>query len=163
MSKLLYFFTGTDSVNEMLNHVLSFRGEPNKIKKKIVEYNLCLIAHSGSAFDNYVVFNNLPQWRSVVKLNKNGAGIILPKIFNCYVDEKKKKPQYVHFRRGRVYINKSLKKIEEIYKLQSCLLKQELEHDDFFEDTWEARKNEWLPYVKNDVLSTAFCYARYTL
>ena len=22
-------------------------------------------------------------------------------------------------------------------------------------------KNEWLPYVKNDLLSTAFCYARY--
>ena len=28
---------------------------------------------------------------------------------------------------------------------------------------WEARENEWLPYVKNDVLSTAFCYARYTM
>ena len=26
-----------------------------------------------------------------------------------------------------------------------------------------AEKNEWLPYVKNDVLSTAFCYARYTM
>ena len=27
----------------------------------------------------------------------------------------------------------------------------------------EKWKNEWLPYVMNDVLSTAFCYARYTL
>ena len=24
-------------------------------------------------------------------------------------------------------------------------------------------ENEWLPYVKNDLLSTAFCYARYTM
>ena len=32
-----------------------------------------------------------------------------------------------------------------------------------YEDTWEARENEWLPHVKNDVLSTAFCYARYTM
>ena len=43
------------------------------------------------------------------------------------------------------------------------LLKQEMEHDENYEDTWEARENEWLPYVKNDVLSTAFCYARYTM
>ena len=38
-----------------------------------------------------------------------------------------------------------------------------MEHDDFFEDMWEARENEWLPSVKNDVLSTAFCYARYIM
>ena len=30
-------------------------------------------------------------------------------------------------------------------------------------ETCEARENRWLPYVKNDVLSTAFCYARYTM
>ena len=38
-----------------------------------------------------------------------------------------------------------------------------MEHDEFFEDTWEAKENEWLFYVKNEVLSTAFCYARYAL
>ena len=27
----------------------------------------------------------------------------------------------------------------------------------------EAKENEWLPYVKNDVLSISFCYARYTM
>ena len=58
---------------------------------------------------------------------------------------------------------KILKKIGESYKLQPSLLKQEMELDEIFEDTWEARENEWLPYVKNDVLSTAFCYARYTM
>ena len=47
--------------------------------------------------------------------------------------------------------------------MQESLLKKELEHDEIYEDTWEARENEWLPYVKNDVLSTAFCYARYTM
>ena len=60
-------------------------------------------------------------------------------------------------------LKKSLKKIGESYKLQESLLKKELEHDEFYEDTWEARENEWLPYVKNDVLSTAFCYAKYTM
>ena len=75
----------------------------------------------------------------------------------------KKIPQYDHFRCGRVLIIRSLKKGGESYKLQLCLLKQESEHDESYEDTWEARQNEWSPYVKNDVLSTAFCYARTTM
>ena len=53
-------------------------------------------------------------------------------------------------------------KIGGSYKLKSCLLKQEVEHDECYEDIWIAREQEWLPYVKNDVLSTAFCYASYT-
>ena len=47
--------------------------------------------------------------------------------------------------------------------MQPSLLKQKTEHVETHEDTWEERENEWLPYVKNDVLSTAFCYARYTM
>ena len=38
-----------------------------------------------------------------------------------------------------------------------------MEHNENFEDTWEAKEIEWLSYVKNDVLSTAFCYARNTI
>ena len=147
----------------MLDHVLSFKGEPKKVKNKIVEYNLYLIAHNGSGFDSYVVLNNLPKWRSVVKLIKNRAGIISLKIFNGYIDPVKKIPQYVHFRCGKVHINQKLRKIGESYKLQESLLKKELEHDEIYENTWEEKENEWLPYVKNDVLSTAFCYARCTM
>ena len=156
-------FKGIDCINEMLDHVLSFKGEPKKVKNKIVEYNLYLIAHNGSGFDSYLVLNNLPQWRSIVKLIKNGAGIFSLKIFNSYVDQNKKLPQYLCFRCGRVHIKRSLKKIGESYKLQPSLLKLELEHDEIYEDTWGARENEWLLYVKNDVLSTVFCYARYTM
>ena len=119
-------FKGTDCINEMLEHVLSFKGETKKIKNNIVEYNLYLIAHNGSGFDSYVVLNNLPQWRSVVKLIKNGAGIVSLKIFNGYVDQNKKIPQYVHFRCGRVHINKSLRKIGESYILQESLLKKRI-------------------------------------
>ena len=56
-----------------------------------------------------------------------------------------------------------MKRIGESYKLQKSLLKKELEHDEIYEDTREAKENEWLHYVKNDVLSTAFCYSRYTM
>ena len=54
-------FKGTDCINEMLDHVLSFKGEVEKINSKIVEYNLYAIAHNGSGFDSYVVLNKLPQ------------------------------------------------------------------------------------------------------
>ena len=66
-----------------------------------------MVAHNGSGFDNFVVLFLLPQWRSVVKLTKNGAGLISNKIFNGYVDQNKKLPQYVLFRCGRVHINES--------------------------------------------------------
>ena len=62
-----------------------------------------------------------------------------------------------------MHINKSLRKIGGSYKLQERLLETEIELDEIFEDTWEDKENEWLPYVKNDVLSTAFCYARFKM
>ena len=69
-----------------------YRSKENQKKsKKIVEYNLYLIAHNGSGFDSNVVLNNLSQWRSVVELIKNIAGIFSLEIFNGYVDEMKKK------------------------------------------------------------------------
>ena len=154
-------FKGLDNINKMLDSVLQYKGEPKRINNKIVKYNLYLIAHKGSGFDSYVVLNNLPQ-RRTFKVNKNGSGIVSLKIFNGYVDQNKKIPQYVHLRCGLLLIKDSLKNIGKSYKLQPCLLKQELEHDEIFEANWEEKENEWLPYLKNDVLSTAFSYARYS-
>ena len=74
----------------------------------------------------------------------------------------KKIPQYVCLRCGLLHIKDSLKNIGNSYQLQSCLLKQKLEHDEIYEDNWEEKENEWLPYLKNDALSTAFSYARYS-
>ena len=153
-------FKGLDNINKMLDYVLQFKGEAKPINNKIVKYNLYLIAHKGSGFDSYVVLNNLPQWRTF-KLIKNGSGIVSLQIFNGYVDQKKI-PQNVPFRCELLHIKDSLKNIGKSYKLQECLLKQELEHDEIFEDTWEEKENEWLPYLKNDVLSTAFSYAKYS-
>ena len=157
-------FKGLDNIKKMLDYVLQYKGEPKRFRNKKVKYNLYylyLIAHKGSGFDIYVVLNNLPQWRTV-KLIKNGSGIVSLEIFNGYVDQNKKTPQYVHLRCGLLQIKDSLKNVGKSYKLQPCLLKQELEHDEIFEDDWEERENQWLPYLKNDVLSTAFSYARYS-
>ena len=73
----------------MLDHVLQFEGEPKKVQNKIVNFDLYILAHNGSGFDSYVVLNNLPQWRKVVNLIKNGSGIVSHKIFNGYEDEEK--------------------------------------------------------------------------
>ena len=55
-----------------------------------------------------------------------------------------------------------MRKIGKNYNLQPCLLKQELEHDETYEDYWEEKGKGWLPYLRKDVLSTAFSYATYS-
>ena len=86
----------------------------------------------------YIVLSNLPQWRTVDSLIRNGSGIVSLKIFNGYVDENKKFPQYdyVNLRCGRVHFNISLNKKGISYKLQLSLLNQEKNHDEIYEDTW---------------------------
>ena len=76
----------------MLDHVLPFKGEAKISNTEIVTYHFYKFAHNGSGFDSYVVLNNLPQWRIVVKLVKNGSRIVSLKILNGYVNEKKKYP-----------------------------------------------------------------------
>ena len=83
-------FKGTDSINEMLDYVLQFKGEAKKVSNKIVRNKIYILAHKGSGFDSYVFLNNLTQWRTVVSLIKDGLGIVSPKIINLYVDHNKK-------------------------------------------------------------------------
>ena len=87
------------------------------MKIEIVEYNLHTVAHIGSGFDSFIVSNNSPQLRSVVNLIKNGGGIVSLEIFNGYVDEKKRIPQNVRFRCGRVLIIIGFKKVGINFKL----------------------------------------------
>ena len=70
----------------MLDHVSQFKGEAKKVINKIVKYNFYILALGGSGFDGNVVLNNLPQWRTVASLIKNGSGIL----FNGFVDQNKK-------------------------------------------------------------------------
>ena len=59
------------------------------------------------------------------------------------------------------HLNYSLKKLAKTFKLPKELLKTEMNHDEVDENNWKDKKDEWLPYVKNDVLCTAYSYARY--
>ena len=37
-----------------------------------------------------------------------------------------------------------------------------MKHEDVYSDTWKNKKDGWLDYVKNDVLSRDFSYAMYS-
>ena len=100
--------------------------------------------------------------KRIVNIIKNGKGIIELKAFNGNIEKNKKQiPHYVHFRCGMTHLNNSLKKLEKTFKLQKELLKTEMNHDGIDGDNYKDKTNEWLPYVKNDFLCTAFSYARY--
>ena len=38
-----------------------------------------------------------------------------------------------------------------------------MNHTEIYEDTWQDKRNEWLPYLRRDVLSLAFINARYSI
>ena len=75
----------------------------------------------------------------------------------------KAKPQYVTFVCSMNHLSSSLKKLGETFGLQKELLKQQMNHTDVYEDNYMDKMEEWLPYLKMDVLSLAFIYARYTM
>ena len=156
-------FDGDDCIEKALDYLLKLKGEERKVNNKIVEYNLQLHAHNGSGFDTWVILNNLPCDRHIVgDIVKNGKGIIELKVFNGYIYKNNKQiPQYLHFRCGMTHLNYSLKKLGKTFELQKELLKTEINHNEVYSDTWKDKKSEWLPYVKNDVLCTAFSYAKY--
>ena len=77
---------------------------------------------------------DLPQLRGVSHLIKIGAGIISLKEVNGYVDKNNKIRQYVFYRCGRVHLNINSTNINIGYKLKPCLLTQELDRDEIFED-----------------------------
>ena len=52
-------FDGTDSIYKMLDWVVALKGKPTKVRSKIVQYEVQIIAHIGSAFVTYVVLNSI--------------------------------------------------------------------------------------------------------
>ena len=84
------------------------------------------------------------------------------KVVNGLVEKKKKQiPQYLHFTCGMTHLSYSSKKLGKTFNLPKELSKIEMNHDCIDKNKWRDKKDEWLPYVKNDVLCTTYCYARY--
>ena len=82
-------------------------------------------------------------------------------VFKGYIHNGEKQiPQYLIFRCGMTHSNSPLKNLGKTFKLQKELSKTEMNHDEMDEKSWRGEKDEWVDYVKNDVLCTAFSYAR---
>ena len=155
-------FAGDNCISNALEFCLKLKGEERKVKNKIVEYNLQMHAHNGSGFDTWIILNNLPCDKHIVDIIKNGKGIIELKVLNGLIHKNNKQiPQYLHFRCGMTHLNYSLKKLGKTFKLPKELLKTEMNHDDIDGENYRDKKDIWLLYVKNDVLCTAYSYARY--
>ena len=155
-------FAGDNCIGNALDFCLKLKGEGRKVKNEIVDYNLQMHAHNGSGFDTWIVLNNLPCDKLIVDIIKNGKGIISSRVFNGYINNGKKQiPQYLIFRCGMTHLIYSLKKLGKTFKLPKELLETEMNHDDVDSDNYKGKKDTWLPYVKNDVLCTAYSYARY--
>ena len=153
-----------DCINKALDFSVKIKGEERKfIDNKNVEYNLQLPAHNGSGFDTWIILNNLPCDRHIVDIIKNGKYKISSRVFNGYIYSCKKQiPQYLNFRCGMTNLIYSLKKLGKTLKLQKELLKTEMNHDEITGDNYMDKTDEWVDYVKKDVLCTAFTYARYS-
>ena len=154
-------FAGENCIDNALDYCLKLKGDEVKLKNKIVGYNLQMHAHNGSAFDTWILLNNLRCAKQIVDIIKNGKGIISLKVFNGLIYKNNKQiPQYLIFRCGITQLNYSLKKLRKTFRLPKELLKTEMKHDDINGDNYKDKKDIWLPYVKNDVLCTAYSYAR---
>ena len=107
---------------------------------------------------------NLPCDKHIVNILKNGKGIIELKVSNEYIEKKTKNKSlniFVSDRSGMTLPNYSLKKLGLTFNLQKELLKSEMDHDEIDGNNYKDIQDKRLEYVKNDVLCTAFNYARY--
>ena len=59
------------------------------------------------------------------------------------------------------HLNCSLENLGKFFNLQKELLKTEMNHDENDYNNSTDKKDEWLDFVKQDVLCTVFSYARY--
>ena len=154
-------FVGDNCIGIAIDFLLRFKCDEREVKNKIVEYYLQMHAPNGSGFDTWIILNDLPCDKHIVDIIKNGKEIIELKVFNGLIYKNYKNiPQYLHFRCGMTPLICSLKKLGKTFKLPKELLKTEFDLNGIDEKNWRDKKDEWLPYVKNDVLCTAYSYAR---
>ena len=108
------------------------------------------------------MLNNPSCDKGVVNIIRNGKSIIDLKTFNGFFEKNIRQiPQYLHFCCRMTHLKYSLKQLGRNFRLQNGLLKFELDHNEVDYNNYKDMKSQWLPYGKQDVLCTAFSYARY--
>ena len=81
-------FAGDNCFNKASDYCLKLKGEERIVKNIIVEYNLQMHAHNGSAFGTWIILNNLLCDKHIIDIIKNGRVVIELKVFIGYVEKK---------------------------------------------------------------------------
>ena len=123
-----FYFQGVNCINEFSDLTSSFKGEVERVDKKIDEQNLCMIAHNRSGLDTYIIFNNLPQRLRVVHMVKIVAGVLWKYLMHMLIRAIKYLSMFI-LECSQVHINNNLGIIGISHKLQPCLIKQKLDHE----------------------------------
>ena len=95
------------------------------------------------------------------------SGLITLRTFNGSIDLKKKIEKKTAFHKLTLQhesLGKVIKKFRmKFWPTRRIIEKKELDHEEIFYSTSEDLRDEWGPYLSNDVLSLAFSWARYTM
>ena len=128
----------------------------------VSSYRFLLVAHNSSGVDSWVVLNSLVKYITNLKIRKTAGGSRSlsfwcgVKIFNTV-----EVPQNVKFTCSKSHIKISLVKIGKKHGLQAERFKGEIEHSVFNESIFAELSEIWEPYLKLDVLCSAFINARH--
>ena len=91
-------FAGDNCISNASDFLLKFKRKERKVEKSIVNYNLQLHAHNGSAFDTWNNLKNILCDEHIFDIIKIGKGIISLGDFNGYTQNNKKQfPKCISF------------------------------------------------------------------
>lgn len=167
-----------EQLNRLLdNHIKYFIGED--CIQKYFEYlgdlykdEILLYAHNGSGFDSEIIIEHIPLSSPPIK---KGSKLLNVNINNPFTSEKwikwfkrnnkcerKRKPiQKISLRCTLQHVNTKLSSWGQSFNIPKNLRKMDYEIEKITKDNYKEKENEWLPYLKNDVLALACCMMLY--
>ena len=180
-----------EKLNKLLNkHIKYFVGEDcikqffKYLGDKVYDPEILLYAHNGSGYDSELIIENIPL--SKTPPVKKGGKLLNVNLENPYVTDKwigwfkrnhkltkqikvkdkevrvKVYPkQNISLRCTMQHVNTKLSKWGESFNIPENLRKINFEITKINKDNYKEKENEWLPYLKNDVLSLACCMMLY--
>ena len=162
-----------NSIQHMINSIAAkYRANPpneRNSKGRLQSKNIYFYAHNGSKFDNYLLM--IQKFVSFKDILITGRGLVRLKTRHFLRKEDhviktgRRKGEirshyqflYINWCCSMSFMQGSLSNLCTSYKLPIELCKSEMDHDAVTAETAESMRPIWVPYLKQDVLSTAIC------
>ena len=160
-NKHIKYFIGEDCIDQFFKYL----GDLNR-------NNILLYAHNGAGFDSEIIIEHLPISSPPLK---KGSKLLNVNLNNVYTSDKwikwykknnktnrKEFPiQRITLRCTLQHVNTKLSKWGESFNIPKNLRKKNFDIEKITKDNYISKKDEWLPYLKNDVLALACCMVLY--